>query len=258
MPIPAIAYVRVSTDLQDPANQVDYLSKWASEHGFAILKFYVDKAVSGATPLLERPAFKELVQDIEGNALIPKPSVLLVYETSRLVRSLQELFRLLDVVENRLGLLIVSTSERESILQNMDGTYRQFLRTVLAFVASMEREFIRQRTKTAMERLRTSGKIKSKADSLPEDIINEVIKLYNEGASLRAIAQKLGLTLYTVNRVLSMRGFRPIYTCPRCMHKMRIIDKALVQIDGKYAIKQTLYCPKCGYEEVRIEQTQPQ
>nr|KJR71466.1 MAG: resolvase [Vulcanisaeta sp. AZ3] len=253
MSIQAVAYVRVSTDLQDPANQVDYLTKWASEHGFTILKFYVDEAVSGATPIIERPAFKELIQDIERNTLNPKPTVLLVYETSRLVRSLQELFRLLDIVENKLGLLIVSASEKESILQNMDGAYRQFLRTVLAFVASMEREFIRQRTKTAMARLRALGKIKSRADSLPESVANEIVKLYREGLSQRAIAERLGLSVYMVKRVLSMKGFRPIYTCPRCLHKMRVVDMGLDQVAGVYVVKQILYCPHCGYEEVRYK-----
>nr|KJR71458.1 MAG: resolvase [Vulcanisaeta sp. AZ3] len=253
MTIQAVAYVRVSTEMQDPANQIDYLNKWASSHGFAILKFYVDEAVSGATPILERPAFKELVQDIEGNVFNPKPTVLLVYETSRLVRSLQELFRLLEVVENKLGLLIVSTSEKESILQNMDGTYRQFLRTVLAFVASMEREFIRQRTKTAMARLRAMGEIKSKADSLPDVTVNVILKLYKEGWSYRAIAKKLGLSTYVVRRVLSEKGFRSKYTCPRCLHRMRVVDMGLDQVAGVYVVKQILYCPYCGYEEVRYE-----
>ncbi|MCG2864120.1 MAG: recombinase family protein [Vulcanisaeta sp.] len=251
--IPAISYVRVSTEEQDPANQVDYLRRWAASRGFNILKFYIDEAVSGASPILERPAFRELVRDVEGGALTPRPMVLLVYETSRLVRNFQELFRLLDIVENRLGLLIVSASEKESVLQNLDGTYRQFLRTVLAFVASMEREFIRQRTKVAMERLRREGKLVSKVESLPADVINEIVRLYNEGLSQRAVADRLGVSLYVVRRVLSKYGLRGAYTCPRCLHRMRVVDRALVQVDGRYAIKQILHCPNCGYEEVRIE-----
>ena len=251
--IPAVAYVRVSTEMQDPMNQIEYLRRWGDSRGFSILKFYVDEAVSGASPIMSRPAFKELVKDIESNSLSPRPMVLLVYETSRLVRNFQELFRLLDIVENKLGLLIVSTSEKESVLQNLDGTYRQFLRTVLAFVASMEREFIRQRTKAAMERLRREGKIGSRVDSMPIELINEVVKLYSDGLSQRAIASKLGISLYAVRRILSKYGYRGNYTCPRCLHRMVIVDKALVQVDGRYAIKQLLHCPNCGDDEVRIE-----
>jgi len=251
--IPAIAYVRVSTELQDPMNQVDYLRRWGGSRGFDILKFYVDEAVSGASPVLERPAFRELVRDVEGGVFNPRPMVLLVYETSRLVRNFQELFRLLDIVENKLGLLIVSTSEKESVLQNLDGTYRQFLRTVLAFVASMEREFIRQRTRVAMERLRREGRLGSRVDSLPADVINEIVKLYGEGLSQRAVAERLGVSLYMVRRVLSKYGFRGVYTCPRCLHRLRVVDRSLVQVDGRYAIKQVLHCPNCGYDEVRID-----
>ncbi|GAB6944122.1 recombinase family protein [Vulcanisaeta sp. JCM 14467] len=251
--IPAVAYVRVSTEMQDPANQIEYLKRWSEVRGFQILRFYVDEAVSGASPIMDRPAFRELVKDIEGNALNPRPMVLLVYETSRLVRNFQELFRLLDIVENRLGLLIVSTSEKEAVLQNLDGAYRQFLRTVLAFVASMEREFIRQRTRAAMERLRAEGKVVSKVDLMPNDLVQEVLKLYGEGLSQRAIAVKLGISLYAVRRILGKHGFRGGYTCPRCLHRMDIVDKALVQVDGRYGIKYVLHCPNCGYEETRIE-----
>jgi DNA invertase Pin-like site-specific DNA recombinase len=124
---------------------------------------------------------------------------------------------------------------------------------VLAFVASMEREFIRQRTKVAMERLRREGKLVSKVESLPADVINEIVRLYNEGLSQRAVADRLGVSLYVVRRVLSKYGLRGAYTCPRCLHRMRVVDRALVQVDGRYAIKQILHCPNCGYEEVRIE-----
>ena len=154
---PAVTYIRVSTEGQDPENQREYLEKWAAARGIAILKHFVDHGVSGATPPWERPAFKNLVAEVE--AMDPRPRVLLVYEVSRLVRSFAELFKLLEVVEDKLGLVVVSASEKEAALQNLDGVQRQFLRAVLAFVAAMEREFIRQRTKTAMERARARGAI---------------------------------------------------------------------------------------------------
>ncbi len=100
--IPAISYIRVSTEEQDPENQRVYLEKWASERGgFTIVKHYVDFAVSGSTSVMDRPAFHSMVS--EAPSLNPRPIALLVYEVSRLVRNFQEFFRLLDIVENRMG-----------------------------------------------------------------------------------------------------------------------------------------------------------
>jgi len=87
----------------------------------------------------------------------------------------------------------------------------------------------------------------------PADMINEIVKLYSEGLSQRAVAERLGVSLYVVRRVLGKYGFRGAYTCPRCLHRLRVVDRSLVQVDGRYAIKQVLHCPNCGYDEVRID-----
>lgn len=248
--IPAVSYIRVSTEEQDPENQRVYLEKWASSRGFTIVKHYVDFAVSGSTGVMDRPAFHSMVS--EAPTLTPKPIALLVYEVSRLVRNFQEFFRLLDIVENRMGLLIVSTSEKESVLQNLDGAYRQFLRTVLAFVANMERDFIRQRTKAAMDRLRAEGRLRSKRETIPPSTINAIIKMYGEGLSMREVAKRNGVSVYMVRRILGDNGYRPSpYTCPRCFGALRVTDRSLKQVDGRYAVVERLYCTRCGYEETK-------
>ncbi len=33
---------------------------------------------------------------------------------------------------------------------------------------------------------------------------------------------------------------------------MRITDRSLKQLDGKYAVVERLYCPRCGYEETKV------
>jgi len=248
--IPAVTYIRVSTEEQDPENQRLYLEKWASEHGLAIVKHYVDVGVSGASAPWERPAFQRLMSEVE--TLEPKPRVLLVYETSRLVRSFQELFHLLDLVENKLGLVVVSASEREQALQSLDGVYRQFLRAVLAFVAHMEREFIRQRTKAALERARAAGKVNNVAERHPE-LVEAVAEYYRQSGSLRETARAFGLSLYEVRRLLAAVGlYRPTpYTCPRCFSRLKVAERDVRVAGGRYAVVERLYCPNCGYEEVR-------
>ncbi len=252
--IPAVTYIRVSTEGQDPENQREYLEKWALAHGISILRHYVDVGISGATEPWERPAFRRLME--EATSLDPRPKVLLVYEVSRLVRSFQELFRLLDVVENKLGLVVVSASEREQALQTVDGMYRQFLRAVLAFVAAMEREFIRQRTKAALERAKASGKISNVAERLPSDVIAKIVEMRANGASLREIGKTFGLSTYEVRRVLASAGvYRPTeYTCPRCFSKLKIVERSAKIQGGVYRVVERLYCSNCGYEEI-IERT---
>ncbi|MEM0467907.1 MAG: recombinase family protein [Pyrobaculum sp.] len=244
--IPAITYIRVSTDEQNPENQLLHLEKWATERGYQILKHYIDHGVSGAMSPLDRPAFKKMLSELD--ILTPRPKVLLIYETSRLVRNFRELFNVLDLLEGRLGLVVVSTSEREAALQTLDITHRTFLRAVLAFVATLEREFIRQRTKTALERAKSQGKIKSILDEKP-DLIPKAVEMYKNGHSLSEIAKELKISVYAVRRLLSAGGiYRPTpETCPRCFRKMIIEDR---RIEGGF-IKVRLYCPGCGYVEER-------
>ncbi|MEM0479362.1 MAG: recombinase family protein, partial [Pyrobaculum sp.] len=198
----------------------------------------------------ERPAFRRMMLTIK--AMDPKPRVLLVYEVSRLVRSFAELFKLLEVVEDKLGLVVVSASEKEAALQNLDGVYRQFLRAVLAFVAAMEREFIRQRTKVAMERARAKGVINNVAERHSE-LIPAVVEMYTSGHSLGEISRTLGLSMYEVRRLLSHAGvYRPTpTTCPRCFSKMKLVERSVKIVDGRYVVTERLYCPNCGFEEVR-------
>lgn len=248
--IPAVTYIRVSTEEQDPENQRQYLERWAAERGIYIVKHYIDVGVSGATQPWERPAFREMAKEAE--VMEPRPRVLLVYEISRLVRNFQELFALLDVVENKLGLVVVSASEREQALQSLDGVYRQFLRAVLAFVATMEREFIRQRTKTALERARAEGKIWNVAERHPE-LLEAVVSMYKSGASLGEVARTFGLSTYEVRRLLSQAGvYRPSpHTCPRCFSRMKTVERTAKIVGGRYVVVERLYCHNCGYEETR-------
>ncbi|MEM1927029.1 MAG: recombinase family protein, partial [Pyrobaculum sp.] len=163
-----------------------------------------------------------------------------------------ELFKLLEVVEDRLGLAVVSASEKEAALQSLDGVYRQFLRAVLAFVAAMEREFIRQRTKTAMERARARGAIYNVAERRV-DLLHTVAEMYRSGHSLGEISRALGLSMYEVRRLLSHAGvYRPTpTTCPRCFSKMKLVERSVKIVDGRYVVTERLYCPNCGFEENR-------
>ena len=60
-----VGYVRVSTEEQAEhghsiQQQLDALTRWATEHGHQLHEFCIDRGVSAAVPMIQRPAGKQL------------------------------------------------------------------------------------------------------------------------------------------------------------------------------------------------------
>jgi len=64
--IPAVAYLRRSTDKQEQSlgDQRLEVSRYAEEHGYQIVREYVDDAISG-TSAAERPGFQRMIADAD-------------------------------------------------------------------------------------------------------------------------------------------------------------------------------------------------
>lgn len=62
----AVGYIRMSTDKQEdsPAQQREQILKLAQRHGFKIIRWYEDHAVSGAKTL-KRKQFRQMIEDAE-------------------------------------------------------------------------------------------------------------------------------------------------------------------------------------------------
>ncbi len=61
---PAVGYIRMSTDKQEesPAQQKAEVLKLADKHGFHIVRWYQDDAISGAKTL-KRKGFCQMIED---------------------------------------------------------------------------------------------------------------------------------------------------------------------------------------------------
>lgn len=80
--VPAAQYLRMSTEHQQYsfANQADAMARYATEHGFQIVKTYSDGAKSGVR-ITNRPGLKQVIKDVvDGNVPF---SAILVYDVSR-------------------------------------------------------------------------------------------------------------------------------------------------------------------------------
>ena len=82
--VKAVGYARRSTDHQERSipDQQAYVQRWADEHGYTLLRWYTDDAVSG-TSVRGREAFERLVHDAENGRDF---EAVLVYDVSRFSR----------------------------------------------------------------------------------------------------------------------------------------------------------------------------
>ena len=82
--IPSAAYARRSTDLQERSipDQKAYIEKWAAEHGYRIVRWYVDDAISG-TSSRGRDDFARMIETAENGRDF---ECILCYDISRFSR----------------------------------------------------------------------------------------------------------------------------------------------------------------------------
>jgi DNA invertase Pin-like site-specific DNA recombinase len=80
----AVGYARRSTDLQERSipDQQAYVEKWAREHGFRIVRWYIDDAISG-TSAKGRNAFEQMIVAAENGCDF---ATILCYDISRFSR----------------------------------------------------------------------------------------------------------------------------------------------------------------------------
>jgi DNA invertase Pin-like site-specific DNA recombinase len=150
----AVAYYRISTIDQSIENQRMAIYEYAKKNGYTIVKEYYDEAISGSISPLQREGFGKLVNDIENGVI--HPDVVLVYEISRIGRTLRESLDAIWRVEKYAPIVPVST--KEAWLQTLDKSIRDLVLTVVAWAAERERALLIERTKEGLRRARAMGK----------------------------------------------------------------------------------------------------
>ena len=243
---PAVAYVRVSTVEQDEETQIYAISEWARERNILILRWYIDK-VSGASSLEERPMLRKLISEVP--SLEPRPIFFLTYDISRLARSIEEFFNILNIIENRLGLIFIPV--RDLSLFNISPELRPIMRTLLAVLAELEREIIRRRTRDSMRRVKQCGKnlnIIEKLLNTDPKILVEICEEYEKSIPMREIARRRGLTYYAVWRIVHeyCKKNSNVNTCTRCGHKMHLENRIIIEEGNRIKIREIYYCKNCG------------
>jgi DNA invertase Pin-like site-specific DNA recombinase len=180
-----VIYARVSTKDQSCDLQLRDLRAYCAARQFSVLREYVDSGESGAKD--SRPQLNELMAAARKRQL----DAILVWRFDRFARSTKHLLLALEEFRS-LGIQFFSYQE------NIDTSspLGQALFTIVAAVAQLERDLIRERVSAGIRNARASGKQLGR----PRRVVNhdQVMRLRSEGASLRQIAAKLGVGYGTV------------------------------------------------------------
>ena len=189
----AAIYSRVSTDKQTTDNQTQQLLAVAERNGWTIEAVYSD-VISGAKE--KRPELDALMKSV----IRREVDIVLLFDISRLGRSLQHLLKLLeefhakgvDVYFHQQG--IDTTTPAGKLMFQMCGAFAEF-----------ERGMIQERVKAGLARAVAQG-TKLGAPTVPTKIQALAQDMYEEGMSFRKIGRELKIHHATVKKYVLNTG----------------------------------------------------
>lgn len=199
-------FARVSTNVQDYERQVNELTALAQRNSWRVEAVFCEK-ISGAKKNTERKELNRMVEYVQAHNI----NKVAVTELSRLGR---DTLQVLEVIEqfNKLGIsLYIQNYGIETLIESGEvNPMSQFLITILAEVARMERKTIRERVESGYKNFRANGgKVgrkegyrKSEADMREQ--YSEEIRLLRKGISLRNISKITGTSVNTIRKCQSL------------------------------------------------------
>jgi DNA invertase Pin-like site-specific DNA recombinase len=216
------AYLRVSTDAQDVANQKQGVNEYATQRGW--VPAFVEDTVSGRVHWRERQLGKLLERMSAGDVLV-------VSEVSRLARSTVQVLELMkEATERDLHIHIVKSG------MVMDGSMQaKIVATIFGLAAELERDLISARTKEALAKRRadgvTLGRPHGKAKAVKLDTrAKDIDRMLRAGSSKRSIARTLECSPQTLHTWLNVKrpGGVPLPEKPRAIGKRKKVSEAAV------------------------------
>ena len=198
----AIGYVRVSTDKQASEGvsleaQEARIKSWCDANGYELVKVFVDAGVSGKT-IEARKGLKDALGSLK------KDMALVSYSLSRLARSTKDALEIADRVSKKKAHMV-------SLSEAIDGTTAagRMMFQMLCVLAEFERNLISERTSSALQHKKRTGK--KYTNQTPygfEAIEGRLVEVQQEAQIVAEIqtARESGSTLQSIADTLNGRG----------------------------------------------------
>ena len=202
--VKTVIFARVSTGLQEYDRQVYELTALANTNGWSVEAVFAEK-ISGAKSNKERTELLNMVNYVENNHI----DKVLVTELSRLGRDTLQVLEVIEMLNKKEISLYIQNYAIETLTkEGKVNAMSQFLITILAEVARMERKTIRERVASGYQNFRNNGgKVGRKtgyrkSDKDMKEQYGKEIQLLKKGLSLRNVS---AITHTSINTLRKLR-----------------------------------------------------
>lgn len=188
-----VIFARVSStnDRQSYDRQINELHTLASNQNYSVCGVFAEK-ISGATKNAERKELMNMIDFVNANQI----DKVLVTELSRLGRDTLQVLQTIEILnQNKISLYIQNYNIETLTIDKQINPMSQFLITILAEVARMERKTIENRLSSGYQNfIKEGGKVgrktgyKKSEESMKEEY-QEEIKMLKKGYSFTHINQ---------------------------------------------------------------------
>lgn len=189
-----VIYGRVSTSDQTSENQTLVLTEIVNRNGWDLVDTYIDDGISGSKGRDKRPEFDRLCKDM----IRRKFDRVLVWDVSRLGRSLQHLVEFLNDVQSVGCDLYI----HQSGLDTSTPSGRMMFQMVGVF-SEFERSMISERVKLGLQRVVSKGGKLGRRRTVTDEVVDRIKDLRHIGKSLSQIASEVGVSKMSVCRVIN-------------------------------------------------------
>ena len=197
-----VIYSRVSTQGQDFNRQIDELRAYAVSQSWTVDAIFAEK-ISGAKKNDERLELSRMMDYIDAHQV----DKVLIWELSRLGRNTIEVLKTIELFnEARVSLFIKNYNIETLDADGKPNVMAQFLITILAEIARMERSTIKERMDSGYKQFRSlGGKVGrkegyTKSSDMYRNEYSDIIRLLKKGLSLRNVAKLTNHSLNTVSK----------------------------------------------------------
>ena len=203
-----VIFARVSSSngSQDYERQINDLRTLASTNNWTIEAVFAEK-ISGAKKNADRTELMNMIEYVNTHNI----NKVLVTELSRLGRDTLQVLQAIEMLnQNKVSVFLQNYNIETLTPEGKINPMSQFLITILAEVARMERKTIRERVASGYQNFRNNGgKVGRKVgysksnETMKEDYAEE-IRLLKRGYSLRNTAKLTGTSVNTLRKLTAL------------------------------------------------------